>query len=403
MATFNGIVLGPGSLNLRATPSTGGTSRGLIPEGTSLSVSTFTGTGSTEWFSTSYGTQSGYVMAKFIKISTGGQDGQVTTASGSLNIRVAPQSSASILYTAPQYSTLRVLDTTSVSGWYRVCGNGGTGWAVSSFITLGGTTLQYGSSGPEVTALHNRLLALDFYINDVYAYFGFTTEWAVKYFQSRNGLHVTGVVDSATQAMLNTPYPNGGVDGYIIDRYAEEDIQPWFMNDALWANVAFNANDTPGITETIGDSGNAPTSFAMIASTFNREAIMPPVVCKWAKESGYRDESGNTGVTSAFFNDAASEYGLTYGQTTSSLSTIRSHCANGGLALIRVVGSSLHGYCSLTGATYLAIYKIDDNTVYVNNPNLNTQWVGNLSLSAWTTGGWSREAHLYTKTGYPEG
>ena len=80
----------------------------------------------------------------------------------------------------------------------------------------------------------------------------------------------------------------------------------------LWRNEPFDAIGTPDVQETIGDSGNCPTSFAMIASTLRGMAITPPIVCNYVKSNNLRDDSGSAGVKSRFFEAAASYYGLRY-------------------------------------------------------------------------------------------
>lgn len=135
MATFNGKVVG-GSLKLRASASTSASSLTSIPSGTSISVSTISN--NQEWFSTSYGGHSGYVVAQYVAITTGGDACTVTTSSGSLNIRKSASTGATVIFTAAKGSTMRVLE--SRTGWRRVSNASGTGWGSSEFLTLAGDT-----------------------------------------------------------------------------------------------------------------------------------------------------------------------------------------------------------------------------------------------------------------------
>lgn len=425
MATFNGNVVG-GSLALRSNTSTGSTRLATIPNGTALTVSTISG--NTEWFSTTYGGYSGYVVAEFIGITNDGGTCTVTTASGSLNIRKTPVSGATVLFTAAQYSTLRLLDYTSASGWYRVSNSEGTGWASSEFLTIvtypgGGTvtpdpdpefpvdptvpavpapsviltaTMEFGDTGSQVTALQERLAELKYYVGTIDGDFGSATDWAVRYFQRRNNLTVDGVVGSGSRAVLNSTSIVRGIDDQVFNWTAGVQPHQMYMNGtyAPWANEPFDAANTSGI-ETIGDSGNCPSAFAMVASTFNRMGITPAHVCKFTKDNDYRDEEGQNGVRSEFFSAAASQYGLSYHNTVSTISAIQTQLSYGRLALVRIVGNSAHGYCSASGATYLVIYAIENGVVKVLNPNYNTRTQVNLSTSAWSNGGWMREAHIY--------
>ena len=74
-----------------------------------------------------------------------------------------------------------------------------------------------------------------------------------------------------------------GVDDAIRHWTSQQTPQQWYMNGSaqLWRNEPFDAIGTPDVQETIGDSGNCPTSFAMIASTLRGTAITPPIVCNY--------------------------------------------------------------------------------------------------------------------------
>ncbi|MGM9603022.1 MAG: SH3 domain-containing protein [Faecousia sp.] len=144
MATFNGKVVG-GSLKLRASASTSASSPTSIPNGTSISVSTISG--NQEWFSTSYGGHSGYVVAQYVAITAGGKACTVTTTSGPLNIRKSASTSATVIFTAAKGSTMRVLEGPD-NGWLRVSNASGTGWGSSDFLTIDDNT---GGGGGDYT------------------------------------------------------------------------------------------------------------------------------------------------------------------------------------------------------------------------------------------------------------
>ncbi len=133
MATFNAKVTG-GGLNLRSFCSTSASSPIQIPNNTAITVSTVSD--HNDWFQTAYDGHNGYVVAQYVAITNDGGVCTVTTQSGSLNIRKTPSTSAAVIYTAPKNATLRLLDYTSVSGWYRVSCANGTGWASASYITI---------------------------------------------------------------------------------------------------------------------------------------------------------------------------------------------------------------------------------------------------------------------------
>ena len=70
-------------------------------------------------------------------------------------------------------------------------------------------TLRRGSTGPEVTALQQRLVELGFDPNGIDGRFGPGTEAAVKEFQQANGLAVDGVVGPITRAALQLVVSSG--------------------------------------------------------------------------------------------------------------------------------------------------------------------------------------------------
>ena len=66
MATFSAKVVG-GRLNLRASCSTSASSLIQIPDKTAINVETVSG--HNDWFKTSYGGYTGYVVAKYVQIT----------------------------------------------------------------------------------------------------------------------------------------------------------------------------------------------------------------------------------------------------------------------------------------------------------------------------------------------
>lgn len=143
-----GHVIG-GRLYLRLSPNTSSTALTQIPDGTNLVVCNVTGYN--EWFKTEYNGYNGYVMARYVAINKDGGTCLVTTASGSLNIRQTPSRTGTLLYRADRNSTLRLIDSTSVSGWYRVSSLNGTGWADASYLTItalpSASSILYDTSG----------------------------------------------------------------------------------------------------------------------------------------------------------------------------------------------------------------------------------------------------------------
>lgn len=135
MASFTGKVVG-GSLNLRASCSTGSSALASIPNNTTLTVNTVSG--QNDWFQTSFNGTSGYVVAQYIAVTSGTGTCTMTTASDPLNIRKTPSTSATVIYRAAKGATLSLLDNSSVAGWFRVSSASGTGWGSSDYLTADG-------------------------------------------------------------------------------------------------------------------------------------------------------------------------------------------------------------------------------------------------------------------------
>lgn len=399
MAQFVGNVRG-GSLTLRQSASTSSSRVSTIPDGTALQLETCS---ANDWFYTTYNGQSGYVVAQYIAITNDGGVCQVDN-SGSLNIRKTPSSSATRLYQAAAGSQLRLLDTTSVPNWYRVSGANGTGWAVSSYLSVvsqpsSSSSLSLGDEGAEVSAVQEKLMSKHYYFGHSDGVFDTRTEWAVKYFQDRNSLTVDGIVGPATSAKLNDPDAVIGVSTNVVDRVVGGPAEPNIkMNNPIWTNVVWDANNTSE-TETIGTSGNAPTAVAIMFSTMWENAITPPVIAQWAKNANLRDETGTKGVVDSFFTRVASEWQVAYEGTDKNtanytLAEMQNYLNQGGLMLVRLTNHGA-GSAYTNGATYVVIYKIDSSGVHVENSNAGSN--ATISTAAWNAGRdyWIHEVHRY--------
>lgn len=99
--------------------------------------------------------------------------------------------------------------------------------------------LKRGSTGPEVTALQQRLTELGFDPNGIDGHFGPGTEAAVEAFQQANGLTVDGIVGPATRAALQLDAGGGGV-GLAREKVlwvVGYNSLPQFISRAVAANV----------------------------------------------------------------------------------------------------------------------------------------------------------------------
>ncbi|MDO5325564.1 MAG: SpoIID/LytB domain-containing protein [Clostridia bacterium] len=136
-----------GSLNLRQRASTSAKVLCTIPQNEVISV---LDRGS-EWCQTAYNGYTGYVMTKFL--SFGGESpaaaptaapaqqpgllyAQVTTPSGSLNLRYSAKATAKVLRTIPQNETILILE--KGTSWCKVSYAGTTGYVMSQYLAFPG-------------------------------------------------------------------------------------------------------------------------------------------------------------------------------------------------------------------------------------------------------------------------
>ena len=146
-----------GSLNLRNGPSSSAKVVTTIPYGDMLIVASRGNT----WCSVIYNGQAGYVMTKYLSFSTQTQpvfslptptpapaptqqpmystytQAMVTTPSGSLNLREAPDSQARVKITVPYGAWVTV--TARGTAWCQVSYNGISGYVMSQFLSFGMT------------------------------------------------------------------------------------------------------------------------------------------------------------------------------------------------------------------------------------------------------------------------
>ncbi len=121
------------TVNMRSSPNTNASIITTIYNGTKVIVWNCNNNG---WFRVQYNDIYGYVMSKFIAVTNDG--GICTVIVSSLNVRNTPSTNASVIFTASINTILRILDSTSVSGWYRVGNANGSGWVKhnSSYFTV---------------------------------------------------------------------------------------------------------------------------------------------------------------------------------------------------------------------------------------------------------------------------
>lgn len=469
--SFNAKVVN-GALNMRKSCSTSATRVVQIPNGSTITVEPTSN--SDAWFAATYASYTGYVMAKYVQVTSGLGKCTVATAHTAYQ---TPSTSGSSAFSATAGMELVIVDNTSNTNWYRVSGAEGTGWSqvtklnISSsantpdaygvvrtskygsdcylfktaemgsvsedtyfvipngvtlplwvvdsynynfrteyngytgYVTLNNivivdsmtTNLSQGANNLMVTKYKDILNNLGYYPHQFASYFDGAMEVALKLFQSKNGLDADGIIGTNTRAALNSSSAVAWSDSAVTSWHnGEKGTLPpkqWFMGDDYWKNFPW-PSETYG-NETVGDSGNSITAMAMVLTTFSSRAVTPAEMAEYTLANGYRDQSGNTGVTEEFFTEIDSYGDIMYERYTTDLVEIQEHLASGGLAIARVTADSNQTYTG--GATHLVIYKINNTGVYVLSPNANKNPSTPLAYDEWDGASWFKRAYLFTE------
>lgn len=130
-----------GSVNIRTAPNTGNNSTVIdsITGAEGTTAHTFTGVGSAaeqqQWLCLGQrGSVYAYVCARYVGVL--GSYNAHTTATGGVNLRVGPSTNTDSIQTLPYGERVRVIDSSSVVGWYRVSCEYGTGWVAVDYISF---------------------------------------------------------------------------------------------------------------------------------------------------------------------------------------------------------------------------------------------------------------------------
>ena len=145
------------------------------------------------------------------------QTGTVTV--DALNVRASASTDSNVVGVVHQGEKVTIKDSTG--NWYKISCNGKSGYVWKKYINLSSSsssgssskgsssssskgTCQPGDTGDAVRKVQKRLIALGYLSGSADGDYGNMTKKAVKAFQQRNGLNVTGSVNSNTLAKLNS-------------------------------------------------------------------------------------------------------------------------------------------------------------------------------------------------------
>ena len=121
-------------VNLRSGPGTNYDSKGVLAEGTSITV---TDTSNSEWYAVKTAAGTGYIFSRYIALGGSGSSAKTTEY---VNLRSGPGTSYSSKGVIASGTAITVTDTSN-SEWYAVqLSNGTTGYMFSEYIKMSGSS-----------------------------------------------------------------------------------------------------------------------------------------------------------------------------------------------------------------------------------------------------------------------
>jgi len=124
-----GKITASGGLILRDTPSSSGRAQLTIPEGATVEITASQG----QWYKTTYQSRTGWISANYVNILMIYKQGKIT-ASGKLNLRQSPSTTAEILTTIPQGVLIPITD--EQTEWYKTNYQGTAGWVHADYVSI---------------------------------------------------------------------------------------------------------------------------------------------------------------------------------------------------------------------------------------------------------------------------
>jgi N-acetylmuramoyl-L-alanine amidase len=133
-----------------------------------------------------------------------------------------------------------------------------------TILPASAATYRQGDRGSAVTTIQTKLKNWGYYSGSVDGIFGSQTTSAVRYFQSKNGLTVDGIVGAATQRALgmSSTSSTGEGDVYLLAKVisAEARGEPYLGQVAVGA-VILNRVEHPSFPNTISGVVYEPGAF----------------------------------------------------------------------------------------------------------------------------------------------
>ena len=175
------------------------------------------------------------------------ETGKVTASS--LNVRSKASADSSVVTVLHQGDKVTIKGTSG--SWYKVSVNGKTGYVAKKYVNTSGSssskssssakstsskstssngTCGPGDTGDAVKKVQKRLKALGYLSGSADGDYGNQTKTAVKNFQKRNGLSVTGSVNAKTLAKLNSKDAKKAATSDSSSSSGKTERLDWFKN-----------------------------------------------------------------------------------------------------------------------------------------------------------------------------
>ena len=127
--------------------------------------------------------------------------------------------------------------------------------------------------------------------------------------------------------------------------------------------------------QTIGSSGCGPTCAAMVIATLRDPNITPVQTCEWSVAHGYRTIS--QGTDWSYFVPQLEIYGIEAHETFNVSESVEALKAGK-----MVIGRAKKGLWT-SGGHYILAWRLENDTIYVNDPNSTAKKRSEAPLSSW--------------------
>ena len=136
-------------LNMRTGPGTSYSVILVIPKGSTVTVTEYSGV----WAKVNYSGKTGYCHTSYLKDSTASTETRYTTAN--LNMRTGPGTSYSVILVIPKASSVQVIS--SANGWAKIIYNGKTGYASTAYLSTTGAV----TPSPTTSSVYTTIASLN--------------------------------------------------------------------------------------------------------------------------------------------------------------------------------------------------------------------------------------------------